>query len=66
LAQRIASRAPLSVEATKKMAGRAFDLTPEDAARVQGEQVSTLAQSDDHKAALAAFREKREPNFSRR
>jgi enoyl-CoA hydratase/carnithine racemase len=54
------------VEATKKMAGRAFDLTPEDAARVQGEQVSTLAQSEDHKAALAAFREKREPNFSRR
>lgn len=66
LAQRIASRAPLSVEATKKMTGRAFDLTPEEAARVQGEQVSTLAQSEDHKAALAAFREKREPNFSRR
>lgn len=66
LAERIASRAPLSVEATKKMVGRALDLTPEEAARVQGEQVSTLAQSEDHKNALAAFREKREPSFSRR
>lgn len=66
LAERIASRAPLSVEATKKMVGRAFDLAPEEAGRVQGEQVSTLAQSEDHKAALAAFREKREPSFLRR
>jgi len=66
LAERIASRAPLSVEATKKMAGRALDITPAEAARVQGEQVSTLAQSEDHKNALAAFREKREPSFSRR
>jgi enoyl-CoA hydratase len=66
LAERIASRAPLSVEATKKMVGRALDLTSEDAARVQGEQVATLAQSEDHKSALAAFREKREPDFSRR
>jgi enoyl-CoA hydratase/carnithine racemase len=66
LAERIASRAPLSVEATKKMSGRAFDLTPEDAARLQGEIVSGLAQSEDHKAALAAFREKKEPKFLRR
>lgn len=66
LAERIASRAPLSIEATKKMAERAFDLAPADAARVMGEQVSGLAQSEDHKNALAAFREKREPTFSRR
>jgi enoyl-CoA hydratase/carnithine racemase len=63
LAERIASRAPLSVEATKKMAGCAFDLTPHEAAHAQGEQVAKLAQSEDHKAALAAFREKKEPVF---
>lgn len=66
LAERIASRAPLSVEATKKMAERALDLAPAEAARVMGEQVSALAQSEDHKNALAAFREKKEPKFSRR
>jgi hypothetical protein len=48
------------------MVGRAFDLAPEEAARVQGELVAALAQSEDHKNALAAFREKREPEFSRR
>ncbi len=66
LAERIASRAPLSVEATKKMAARAPDLTPEEAAREMGEQVAALAQTEDHKNALAAFREKREPEFLRR
>jgi len=66
LAERIASRAPLSVEATKKMTSRAFDLSPDEAARVQGEIVSGLAQSKDHKGALAAFREKKEPKFSRK
>lgn len=66
LATRIASRAPLSVEATKKMAQRAPDLTPDEAAPLMGEQVAALAQSQDHKNALAAFREKCEPNFSRR
>ncbi len=65
LAERIASRAPLSVEATKKMAQQALDLTPGEATRLTSEQVAALAQSQDHKNALAAFREKREPNFSR-
>lgn len=66
LAKRIASRAPLSVEATKRMAGRAIDLSPEDVAELQTSELSALARSADHAEALAAFREKREPSFKRR
>ncbi|HTO39371.1 MAG TPA: enoyl-CoA hydratase/isomerase family protein [Rhizomicrobium sp.] len=66
LATRIASRAPLSVEATKKMSARAFDLAPDEALREMGQQVAQLAQSEDHKDALAAFAQKREPVFNRK
>lgn len=65
LANRIASRAPLSVEATKRMSGLAIDLAPADAAEVQARELSALVRSADHAEALAAFREKREPEFSR-
>jgi enoyl-CoA hydratase len=65
LAERIASRAPLSVEATKRIAGRASDLSPEEAAPLQAAELARLRRSHDHKAALAAFREKREPDFTR-
>jgi enoyl-CoA hydratase/carnithine racemase len=65
LAKRIASRAPLSVEATKRMAGLAIDLSPPDAVEVQARELGALARSSDHAEALQAFREKREPNFTR-
>ena len=65
LAERIASRAPLSVEATKRVAGRAPDLSPLDAAAMQAEEMQVLRRSNDHQAALAAFREKRDPVFTR-
>lgn len=65
LACRIASRAPLSVEATKQVSGRAPDLSPEDAALMQGEMLKTLRASRDHAEAVAAFREKRDPVFTR-
>lgn len=65
LAQRIASRAPLSVEATKRTANRAPDLSPEDADRIWAEELRVLRRSNDHKAAVAAFRERREPVFTR-
>jgi enoyl-CoA hydratase/carnithine racemase len=65
LAERVASRAPLSVEATKRIAGRALDLSPEEAAPMQAKALSVLRRSSDHKAAVAAFREKREPTFTR-
>jgi enoyl-CoA hydratase len=65
LAERIASRAPLSVEATKRTANRAPDLSPEDAAVMLGAEVRVLRRSNDHRAALEAFRERREPLFTR-
>ena len=66
IAARIASRAPLSVEAAKRVATRAPDLSPEDAAAFQGQELRVLSRSEDHQEALAAFREKREPAFKRR
>ena len=66
LAARIASRAPLSVEATKRIAGRAPDLSPEDAGKLSADELRVLSRSDDHREALAAFREKRDPAFNRR
>ena len=66
LGEVIASRAPLAIEATKQIARQAFDLEASEAASLIKAQVLTLAQSDDHKNALVAFREKREPCFFRR
>ena len=65
VAERIATRAPLSVEATKRTANRAMDLAPEAADRMWAEDLRRLRRSDDHKAAVAAFRERREPVFTR-
>jgi len=65
LAERIASRAPLSVEATKRTAALAPDLSPQDALSVNAKELSVLGRSADHKEALAAFIAKREPKFKR-
>ena len=66
LAERVASRAPLSVEATKRVASSAIDFAPEEIAKSFAEKLFALAQSEDHRGALAAFREKREPQFERK
>ena len=66
LASRIASRAPLSIEAAKRMAGKAANLSPDEAARLTREELTVLVQSEDHAEALAAFREKRAPTFKRK
>jgi enoyl-CoA hydratase len=65
LAERIASRAPLSVEATKRIASRAIDLPPAEAAEALQKEFEALVKSADHAEALAAFGEKREPKFGR-
>jgi enoyl-CoA hydratase/carnithine racemase len=62
LAARIASRAPLSVEATKRVSS----LPPGEGAEQAAREINTLVQSADHAEALAAFREKREPRFKRK
>jgi enoyl-CoA hydratase len=66
LAERIASRAPLSVEAAKRVAGRALDLSPADAAAVMDLEWAVLSASEDHADAVAAFTERRTPTFRRR
>ncbi|MFZ5668782.1 MAG: enoyl-CoA hydratase/isomerase family protein [Pseudomonadota bacterium] len=58
LAGRIAARAPLAVEAAKRLAGR-----PGEEARAT---LTALAASADHREAVTAFLEKRTPAFSRR
>jgi enoyl-CoA hydratase/carnithine racemase len=65
LAERIASRAPLSIEATKRTATLAVTLSPEDAGRAMQKELDVLVKSADHAEALAAFREKRDPKFTR-
>lgn len=66
LAERIASRAPLSVEATKRVAGAAPDLTPSQALEAQARELGALVQSEDHPIAVSALLEKRTPEFKRR
>jgi len=65
IAARIASRAPLSVEAVKRTVAKAPDLNPEEAASLIARELGPLAGSADHREALAAFAEKREPRFVR-
>ena len=64
-AERVASRAPLSVEATKRVAGRAPALTPEEARQAQARELRVLVRSADHLAAVNAFLAKRAPVFTR-
>jgi enoyl-CoA hydratase len=65
LAHRIASRAPLSVEAVKRQTNKVYDqhlLNEHFQAR---SELEALAQSNDHKEGLAAFAERRDPRFTR-
>jgi enoyl-CoA hydratase len=65
LAQCIASRAPLAVEAAKRVADKAIDLTPGEARELLAREMPPLLASRDHREAIAAFSEKRVPVFSR-
>lgn len=66
LANRIASRAPLSIEATKRLSSQTNDLSFVEIAERNREELHKLVQSEDHAEALAAFREKRTPSFKRK
>jgi enoyl-CoA hydratase/carnithine racemase len=65
LAQRIASRAPLSVEAAKRQSGKAFDHTAEEAQAAARAELEVLSKSADHREGLAAFAGRREAKFTR-
>lgn len=62
LATQIAARAPLAVEAAKRFAG----MTPEESALRIDETLVALADSVDHREAVASFLDKRPPAFERR
>ncbi len=66
LAERIASRAPLAVEAAKRSANASFDLDSGAPEAAFVRDASALAETEDHAAALAAFAAKTEPEFRRR
>ncbi|MCU1502329.1 MAG: enoyl-CoA hydratase/isomerase family protein [Ilumatobacteraceae bacterium] len=65
LAERIAGRAPLSVEATKRVVDQAPHLSPEEIDVVIADELAVLVASRDHREALAAFAAKRPPDFTR-
>ncbi len=65
-AERIASRAPLSVEATKECVNLALDVDEREAGRMQVERFARLLATEDHREALRAFFGKRAGEFRRR
>ncbi|MEM9200671.1 MAG: enoyl-CoA hydratase/isomerase family protein [Actinomycetota bacterium] len=65
VAERIASRSPLSVETTKACLNRSPDLDEHDALQLQAEKFAELFRTADHAEALVAFFEKR-PGVYRR
>ncbi|MEQ3554259.1 enoyl-CoA hydratase/isomerase family protein [Pseudonocardia nematodicida] len=65
-ARRIATRAPLSVEATKSSVNQAFELDFEEGQALQTAKFLEMFRTEDHKEALRAFFEKREGDYRRR
>jgi enoyl-CoA hydratase len=66
LAERIGSRAPLSVEAVKAFTERSLELSREEASKLQGDKFAELYRTEDRVEAIAAFIEKRPATFHRR
>jgi enoyl-CoA hydratase/carnithine racemase len=66
LGTEIAGNAPLSVARAKAAINRASEIPLADGLRLQREFFLELSQTDDHKEAVRAFREKRPPEFRNR
>jgi enoyl-CoA hydratase len=65
IATEIASRAPLAVEATKKLTNAAFDRDSDSGDLSILEALVELARTEDYRAALEGFAQGRAPVFSR-
>lgn len=63
LAKTIASKAPLSIQATKRIVNTAYETDYENSQRIQEKELLTLAASEDYKRALKAFAAKQKTNF---
>lgn len=63
MAKTIATKAPLSVQATKRIVNTAYETNFEESQRIQEKELLTLAASEDYKNALRAFATKQKPKF---
>jgi enoyl-CoA hydratase/carnithine racemase len=66
IAGQIAQKAPLAVEAAKRSFATTEEMPLRDGYRYEQGQTAVLAETEDTKEALAAFREKRKPLFKGR
>jgi enoyl-CoA hydratase len=66
LAQRIVTRAPLSVEATKGAVHLSRDATRDEAHEIMVERFLEMFRTDDHREAVAALLEHRPATYDRR
>ena len=62
--EELSQRAPLSVAATKKVMRHAMDNDWFDCFTMEAQEQQKLARSEDAKEGIAAFLEKRQPNFT--
>jgi enoyl-CoA hydratase len=66
LAAEIASRAPLAVQAAKKMINQAYELSLNDALHAERQEFYDLFGTEDQKEGMQAFVEKRKPDWKGR
>ena len=66
LARRIAANPPLSVQTTKRLTYQSFQNDMITALELASSQAVIMMNSDDHKEAVSAFREKRKADFKGR
>jgi enoyl-CoA hydratase/carnithine racemase len=66
IARKIAEKVPLAVVAAKRSFGLTEEMPLRDGYRYEQSQTALLAETEDTKEALAAFREKRKPVFKGR
>lgn len=65
-ARSVAAAAPLAVTAIKRLAGQALTIDLPTHLDALASHIAIVRTSDDHKEAVAAFREKRPPSFTGR
>lgn len=65
MAERIATRAPMAVAAAKRMIGKVY-LPPEANQAAFDAEMAGLLPTEDHREAMAAFKERRDPVFKGR
>ncbi len=63
LAARLAKSAPIALALAKRALDRTYDVTLEEALDYEAQLQSIAGRSNDHKEGVAAFVEKRAPNF---